>query len=251
MTDAPRVCALLPAYNEAARIGATVAALRSRPEIGRIVVVDDGSADDTAARARDAGADQVITRTNGGKGAALTTAYRAERDGADIFLLLDADLGASATECVKLLPPLWNDWADMTIGMLPPDPAFAASGRRGGMGLVVRLARWGIARRAGRTLAQPLSGQRAVRRVVLDAALAGGAFARGFGVEVGLTLDALQAGFRVHEVETQFRHHVTGSDWSGLRHRTRQLVDVARVVLASPLPARRGSPPSPSAGRGL
>ena len=61
----------------------------------------------------------------------------------------------------------------MTIGLLPPDPAFAATGRRGGMGLVVRLARWGIARRTGRTFAQPLSGQRAVRRAVLDAALPG------------------------------------------------------------------------------
>ena len=231
MTDAPRVCALLPAYNEAARIGATVAALRGRREIARIVVVDDGSSDDTAARAREAGADQVITQPNGGKGAALTTAYRAAPD-ADIFLLLDGDLGASAAECIKLLPPLWNNQADMAIGLLPPDPAFAASGRRGGAGLVVRLARWGIHRRTGQTFAQPLSGQRAVRRAVLEAALPGGTFAGGFGVEVGLTLGVLAAGFRVQEVPTEFRHHVTASDWTGLRHRARQLRDVAQVVLA-------------------
>ena len=230
MTPVPRVCALLPAYNEAARIGVTVDALRSRREVGRIVVVDDGSTDGTARRAREAGADQVITQSNGGKGAALTTAYRAARDSAEIFLLLDADLGASATECVKLLPQLWHNQADMVIGMLPPDPAFAASGRRGGRGLVVRLARWGIQRRSGQAFQQPLSGQRAVRREVLDAV--GGTFAPGFGVEVGLTVAALAAGFRVQEVETQFRHHVTGSDWSGLRHRARQLTDVARVVLS-------------------
>ena len=44
-----RVCALIPAYNEADRIGTTVAALRARPEIGDVVVMDDGSSAGTAA----------------------------------------------------------------------------------------------------------------------------------------------------------------------------------------------------------
>ncbi len=224
----PRVCALVPAYNEAARIGTTVDALRSSRGVDDIIVVDDGSTDDTAARARAAGATLVVSQHNGGKGAALTTALHAARADTSIFLLLDADLGASAAECGKLLSALWNG-ADMAIGTLPPDPEFSASGRRGGAGLVVRLARWGIARRTGRVFRQPLSGQRAVFRHVLAAA--GGRFAPGFGVEVGLTLNVLKAGFRVVEVETEFRHHVTGSDWPGLRHRARQLSDVARVVL--------------------
>jgi len=224
-----RVCALLPAYNEAARIGTTIDALSARREIDEIVVVDDGSSDGTADAARAAGASLVLTQANGGKGAALQTAYQATRDRADIFLLLDADLGASAGEAVKLLPPLWNDQADMAIGLLPPDPEFAATGKKGGLGFVVRLARWGIQRRSGQTFAQPLSGQRAVRKAVLDAL--GGEFARGFGVEVALTLGALSRGFKIVEVETQFRHHVTGGDWAGVRHRARQLSDVARVVL--------------------
>lgn len=224
-----RVCALIPAYNEADRIGTTVAALRARPEIESVVVMDDGSSDDTADLARSAGATLVLTGRNGGKGAALGAAYAAARDFGDVFLLLDADLGASAGEAVKLLPPLLADEADMTVGMLPPDPDFAASGRSGGAGLVVRLARWGIVRRTGQTFRQPLSGQRAVRRAVLEAL--GGAFASGFGVEVDLTVRAIKAGFRVQEVATDFRHHVTGSDWAGVRHRARQFRDVARVAL--------------------
>jgi glucosyl-3-phosphoglycerate synthase len=230
-TSLPRVCALLPAYNEASRIAVTIDALRSRHFVQQIVVVDDGSTDDTGARALKAGATHVLKQNNAGKGAALTAAYRLAREDADIFLLLDADLGASATECEKLLPFLWTGDADMTVGTLPPDPEFAASGKRGGMGLVVRLARWGIARQTGHVFRQPLSGQRAVRREVLEALE--GRFATGFGVEVGLTLGALSAGFRVAEVETEFRHHVTGSDWPGLRHRARQLRDVARVVLGA------------------
>lgn len=224
-----RVCALVPAYNEAARVGTTVDALKSRREIAQVFVVDDGSSDDTAAQARAAGADVVLTQPNGGKGAALTTAYQAARDRGNIFLLLDADLGASAAEAVKLLPALRDGQADMTVGMLPPDPEFAATGQRGGRGLVVRLARWGIQRRTGQVFAQPLSGQRAVRREVLEAL--GGQFARGFGVEVRLTVEALRKGYRILEVPTEFRHHVTGGDWPSLRHRGRQFLDVARVVL--------------------
>jgi glucosyl-3-phosphoglycerate synthase len=228
-----RVCALLPAYNEAERIATTIAALCARSEIDTIIVLDDGSTDGTSDMARSAGASQVLTKKNGGKGAALGAAYAAARDLGDIFLLLDADLGASAGEAVKLLPPLLGGRADMTIGMLPPDPEFAATGQSGGRGYVVRLARWGIARRTGQVFQQPLSGQRAVRREVLEAL--GGTFAPGFGVEVDLTVRAIRAGFRVQEVETEFRHKVTGGDWAGLQHRAKQLRDVARVVLgASP-----------------
>ena len=230
MSEAIKVCALLPAYNESERIGVTVQALCARPEIGEIVVLDDGSTDGTADRARAAGATLVLTQRNGGKGAALAAAYAAARDRADVFLLLDADLGATAGEAVKLLPLLRRGEADMTVGLLPPDPAFAATGRSGGRGMVVRLARWGIERQSGRTFTQPLSGQRAVRREVLEAL--GGTFAPGFGVEVDLTVRALRAGFRVQEVATGFRHNVTGGDWDGLRHRARQFRDVARVVFA-------------------
>ncbi len=231
MTYTMRVCALIPAYNEADRIALTVKSLCARPEIDSVVVMDDGSTDGTADLARTAGATLVLTGKNGGKGAALAAAYAAARDRGDIFLLLDADLGASAGEAVKLLLPLVAGEADMTIGMLPPDPEFAASGQSGGRGLVVRLARWGIHRHTGQTFAQPLSGQRALRRAVLDAL--GGKFAPGFGVEVDLTIRAVQAGFRVQEVETHFRHHVTGGDWASLRHRARQFRDVARVVFGT------------------
>lgn len=232
MTEFPYVCALIPAFNEAERIAVTVAALKLRPEISDIVVMDDGSADGTAEVARVAGATLVLTGKNGGKGAALSAAYAAARERAEIFLLLDADLGSSAGEAVKLLPLIFANEADMTIGMLPPDPAFAATGQSGGRGFVVRLARWGIERRTRHTMAQPLSGQRAVRRSVLEAL--GGKLASGFGVEVDLTVRALQAGFRVREVETEFRHKVTSGDWPSLQHRARQFRDVAQVVLRAP-----------------
>ena len=231
-----RVCALIPAYNEEDRIGTTVAALKSRPEIDKIVVIDDGSTDATSKVASDAGAVVVTLAANAGKGAALTAGYRHALDEADIILLLDGDLGASAAEAVKLLTPILRDEADMVVGMLPPDPEFAATGQSGGSGFVVRLANKGIEKATGKTFKQPLCGQRAVRKAVLDKISEGkdaNIFARGFGVEVGLTIGALRAGFRVVEVDTHFRHKVTGSDFRGILHRARQYMDVSAAVRES------------------
>jgi glycosyltransferase involved in cell wall biosynthesis len=83
------IVALIPAHDEAPRIGPVVAAARERLPV---IVVDDGSSDDTADRARDAGAEVVEQHPNQGKGMALRTGFRrALDDGADAILTLDAD----------------------------------------------------------------------------------------------------------------------------------------------------------------
>jgi glycosyltransferase involved in cell wall biosynthesis len=225
-------CALIPARNEAQRIAATVAALRARKEIGTILVIDDSSADETGSLALSAGASRVVrTDRRRGKGGALEFGIANAPEEAEVFLFLDADLGDSATECAKLIRPIELDEADMTIGMLPPDPELVASGETGGgMGLVVGMARAGLARRTGIRFEQPLAGQRCIRRSIIDAM--GGKLPAGFGVEVGLTLSAIKLGFRVLEVETVFRHRVTGSDFRSHLHRARQLIDVALALRA-------------------
>ena len=226
-----KTCALIPAHNEEIRIGGTVTAIRSRHEVDFILVVDDGSSDKTGEVATAAGADQVVRLDrNGGKGAALTAGFAAAPADSDVFLLLDADLGPSATECLKLLSLIRTGDADMTVGMLPPDPGLARAGAvGGGSGLVVRLARWGIARKTGTQFRQPLSGQRALRRDVIEAI--GGQFQAGFGVEIALTVAVIAKGFRVIEVDTAFRHRVTGNDWPDIAHRAQQFVDVARAIM--------------------
>jgi len=225
-----RVCALVPAYNEVDRIGLTVDALKSRRQIDYVMVIDDGSTDGTAEAARKAGADEVIVLArNSGKGAALTAGFHAAPPKSEVFLLLDADLGRTATEAVKLIEALDSLGVDMVIGMLPPDKTLDSAGSSGGgMGLVVRLARWGLARKTGSIWKQPLSGQRAIKRQVIEKIE--GTFASGFGVEVALTLVAVKAGFKVIEVETAFRHRVTENNWMDLLHRSKQLIDVAKVI---------------------
>jgi glycosyltransferase involved in cell wall biosynthesis len=216
----PTLSVLIPAYNEADRITATVAVSLALPGVTEVVVVDDGSTDETARRAEAAGAHVVRLKQNGGKAAALTAGLQATKS--DFLLLLDADLGATATEAHKLVTPVLQGDADMTIALFPVVP-----GRGGGMGLVVKLARWGIHRATGKTMQAPLSGQRCLRRAVLDAALP---LAEGFGIETGLNLSALKADFRILEVPTTMDHRVTQNDWKGRLHRARQLRDVAKAL---------------------
>lgn len=205
------ISAIIPAYNEADRIRATIMAVRTT-HVSEIVVIDDGSEDETAAEAEAAGADVVYRQPNRGKGAALRTGF--ELSSGEILLLLDADLGGSAAEAEKLLGPVLSGVADMTIATFPK------CGRKGGgAGLVVRLARWGIRRLTGRTMAAPLSGQRAVRRRAIEAV---GGFADGWGVEVALTVEALRQDLRVLEVPTEMTHRVTGRSPADVLHRARQ-----------------------------
>jgi glycosyltransferase involved in cell wall biosynthesis len=87
--DPPRVLALVPGYEEGPRIGAVVGAARRHLPV---LVVDDGSTDDTAANAEAAGAEVIRQVPNQGKGAALRAGFRrALDDGCVAVVTLDAD----------------------------------------------------------------------------------------------------------------------------------------------------------------
>lgn len=210
---------LIPAYNEKERIGATIAGVREIHRELEIIVADDGSDDNTAEEAEQAGAEVVLRLPHSGKGAALQAAYKISQG--DTLLLLDADIGDSAREAERLLDPVLSNHADMTIAILP----FINKG--GGLGIVVRLARWGIKILTGYTSRSPLCGQRALRRSVIQEL---GGFESGWGVEIGLTVGALRCGRRIMEVETPLRHRVTGRSFSEILHRAAQAFAVVKVL---------------------
>jgi hypothetical protein len=111
------------------------------------------------------------------------------------------------------------------------DLAVAAFSRRvgGGFGLALGFARRAIRRLCGYEAAAPISGQRALRTEALRAALP---FADGYGMEIGMTVDAVRAGFRVREYELDLSHRATGRSLAGFVHRGRQLTDFARAYRA-------------------
>jgi glycosyltransferase involved in cell wall biosynthesis len=224
-----RFAALIAAYNEADRIGDTVVASALVPGVAGVIVADDGSRDNTGERATQAGALVVRNKNNRGKGAAMelavkTLAQTQPFGTLDGILLLDGDLGTSASAAAALLEPLRTNTADLVIGILPPPPDKA------GFGLAQSLARNGIAELGGGFKAQaPLSGQRAMTLRCLDEV---GPFARGYGMEVAMTIRALQKGQRVLEVPVAMQHRYTGRNLKGFLHRGRQFYHIYQTLSA-------------------
>jgi glycosyltransferase involved in cell wall biosynthesis len=224
----PDIFAIVTAYNEAERIGATLAALAGAFPGARLIVGDDGSSDATPQLAGAAGARVVRSeRVIGKGGAASLAAQEALREagagnGRAIFLLCDGDLGESARSLRALAGAIERGESDVAV---------AAFGTRvgGGFGIARGFARWAIERRCGLRTAAPISGQRALSQSALAEVLP---FAHGFGMEVGMTIDAVRAGYRVTEHELELSHRASGRTLGGFAHRGGQLIDFARAYLA-------------------
>jgi glycosyltransferase involved in cell wall biosynthesis len=216
---------VVSARNEAKRIGATVGALREAFPGAPIWVGDDASADGTAELAMGAGA-QVVSRgrvhgKGANAGAAAEAALSAE-PAPRLVLLCDGDLGASAARLGPLVEAVRSGEADLAI---------ASFTRRvgGGFGIALRFAGWAVRSLCGWRAQAPISGQRALRAEVLGATLP---FARGFGMEIGMTVDAVRAGYRPLELELDLEHRPTGRTAAGFLHRGRQLRDFVRVYVS-------------------
>lgn len=238
-----RVAAIIPAMNESSRIASTVTAARRIPGVDIVVVVDDGSSDDTGVLARRAGAEVITHRKNKGKAAAMMTGAYAlrnreisdsapgQRPDHRALLFIDGDLEDSASATAPLTAPVLAGESDMTIAILPPQKR-----QGGGFGFVVGLAKKGIKDLSGFEATQPLSGMRCLSREAFDTALP---FASGWGVETAMTIDVINAGLRVTEVECDLHHRVTGRDLSAQLHRAAQYRDVARALLVRKLRSKK------------
>jgi glycosyltransferase involved in cell wall biosynthesis len=219
----PNLVVIVAARNEADRIGAGGDALRAAFPGAEVWVGDDASTDGTSEAALAHGARVVRRGRTHGKGGNVTAAAEAalsdRAQGPDLVLVCDGDLGASAERLRGLVETVQRGDCDLAI---------AAFRQRigGGFGIALRFARWAIRNRCGYEAGAPISGQRAMRGEVLRAALP---FAAGYGMEIGMTVDAVRAGYRVCEVELDLEHRATGRTLAGFVHRGRQLRDFARV----------------------
>jgi glycosyltransferase involved in cell wall biosynthesis len=221
---------VVAAHEEADRIADTVGALRAAFPGAAIWVGDDASRDGTAERAMQAGAQVVRRGRSHGKGGNVTAACEAALSATPapgLVLLCDGDLGESAGRLGPLVAAVEAGECDLAVAMF-------ARRVGGGFGLALGFARWAERRLCGFEARAPISGQRALRADALRAVLP---FARGFGMEIGMTVDAVRAGYRVGEYEIDLEHRATGRDARGFLHRAVQLRDFA-LVFASRLRRR-------------
>jgi hypothetical protein len=159
-----------------------------------------------------------------GKGGAATLAARRVLSRAlepepPVFVLVDGDLAGSARQLPALADAVRSGRCDLAVAVF-------ASRVGGGFGLAIGFAHKAIRKLTGLDLQAPISGQRALSGPVFATVVP---FAPRFGMEIGMTVDAARAGFRIEEIPLDLAHRATGRTLRGFLHRGRQLGDFLAV----------------------
>jgi glycosyltransferase involved in cell wall biosynthesis len=180
-----KILALIPAYNEAAHIVEVVTSARAHLPV---LVVDDGSADDTATRAEEAGATVLCQTPNQGKGVALRAGFSwALEAGYEAIITLDADGQHDPVEIPKFLDAYAKRGADLIIGardfsQMPPVRRLSNT-----------VGRWAFSWAIGQSIRDNQSGYRLISRRLLEAILASDE--AGFEFEVEMIVICVQRDF--------------------------------------------------------
>ncbi len=235
--DGRPVVLFLPAYNEGPRITGVIERVPDRVLGHRVevVVVDDGSSDDTADRARRAGATVVSHAPNRGLGAAVATGLRVgvERD-AVVVAFCDADGEYDPAELESLVTPILSDRADYVVGSrFAGEIEHMRPHRRFGNKVLTVWVRW-MSR-------APVTDGQSGYRALSHAAAAETVLAHDYNYAQVLTLDLVMRGFRYDEVPIRYRFRESGRSFVRLGRYLRRCVPAAWCVVNG-----RVSPPEPA-----
>jgi glycosyltransferase involved in cell wall biosynthesis len=166
MSSKTKILAMIPAYNESTSIEKVLAELKAAGLPVQPLVIDDGSKDDTARKARQAGALVITLPFNLGIGGAVQTGYRyAEQNGYDIAVQIDGDGQHDPSYLPKILAPLLEGRADLVVGsrFLHAGGFRSSRMRRAGIRFFVFLIRL----LTGLSCSDPTSGFRACNRSLI------------------------------------------------------------------------------------
>jgi glycosyltransferase involved in cell wall biosynthesis len=205
----PRVLAGIAAYNEARYVGSVV--LQTRQYVDEVIVVDDGSADNTSSIAGLAGATVVRHPQNKGKGAAVQTILaEARKRNPDVLVLLDADAQHDPNEIPALIKPI-SEGFDLVIGSREAQEAKTPRYRRIGKEVIFRSSRLA----SGTNVYDSESGFRALSpKAISELDLK----ANGFAVESEMITFAADKGLKITEVPISNIYTKDGSTLHPIRH---------------------------------
>ena len=187
MAHPSTVSVVIPAYEDAGAVGVVVAALRAMAPWREILVVDDGSSDDTASVAAAAGARVITHPYNKGNGAAVKTGIRQARG--DYVLIIDADGQHTATDALRLVSFLGE--YDLVVGVRSGSTQQASTARHMGNTAL----NWVASYLTGRNIPDLTSGMRAARTSGLREFLH--LLPNGFSTPTTTTLSFVKAGYSV------------------------------------------------------
>jgi glycosyltransferase involved in cell wall biosynthesis len=225
VADPSEVSVVIPAYNEALSIAAVVSAMASAAKWCEIIVVDDGSSDETGARAKDAGACVVRHPYNKGNGAAVKSGIR--QASGDFVLILDGDGQHRATDARRLVARLGE--YDLVIGARSASTQ-ASQTRRLGNAALNRFAGY----LTERDIPDLTSGFRAARREHLLEFLH--LLPNGFSTPTTTTLAFIKGGYNVAFEPTDAGAREGNSKIRLARDGTRFFIIILKIVtLFSPL----------------
>jgi len=221
-----KIVAAIPCYNEEQFISGVVC--KASQYVDLVIVVDDGSSDQTAEVAAAAGALVVRHEVNRGYGEAIRSCFRAALDNdADVLVTIDGDGQHNADELPNVLQPILAGDADLVIGNRFMGKATNVPRyRKFGIDVITFLYNFG----AKVCISDAQSGFRAYRRAVLNAVEL---TERGMGVSVQILIQARRKGYSIKEVPISCRYHSAGSTLNPVRHGVGVALTVVKLRLAS------------------
>ena len=214
------IVAIIPAYNEEDALADVID--RTSKYVDRVIIVNDGSVDNTAEVAMNAGAEVINHNTNLGKGEALKSGFKAIDDDS-IIVTIDGDGQHNPDEIPDIVKPIIEDGADLVNGsryLLGPEentPAYRRVGQRV-LDIATNIS-------AGIKVTDSQSGFRAF------SPKARGCFRfkdTGFGIESEMLVDAAEAGLKIVEVPITVRYDVDGSTKDPVTHGVGVLLKITK-----------------------
>ncbi|HYM39828.1 MAG TPA: glycosyltransferase family 2 protein [Thermoplasmata archaeon] len=218
-----RILVAIPCLNEGATIGSVV--LKARQHADEVVVVDDGSSDDTAEVAELAGAKVLRHARNLGKGMAIRTAWLYAREAhPDAFVLMDGDHQHNTEDIPRLAKRVLSGDADMVIGV--------RWGKTSGMPMYRRVGKRVLdyATAVGTKNGKLTDSQSGYRVFSSEALLALEPTEDGLSIESAMLIEAQEKGLRIDEVNVDFDYDLEGSNVSPGRHGTGVLGRLVTLV---------------------
>ena len=219
-----KLLVVVPVYNEGDKIKDTIIGLKKIDSIDEILIVNDGSTDNTKEVIENLNVSIVNLDKNHGKGYAMHYAIKEWDYGYIAFV--DGDLGLTSVEMEKLIIPVISGEVDFTIAKFPE--VSTVTNAKGGFGFVKRLAKKGVYFYTKKEINTSLSGQRVYKGEIMDYMKY---VPDRYGIEVAMTIQALNGDFSFKEIPVNMTHRYTERSIQGFKHRGKQFFNILKTLI--------------------